>query len=141
VEYSDLTRGVIQFKQRAKQIIDFSGLRFKNITPTDVDGMIEYQDKGFVFYEYKLRDAQMSRGQRLALERLARNNETAGKRSTVLVCSHTTDDPKQSVDAASAKVVELYYNGKWEKPSKSLSAFEVTQRFIKFLDGEKKKGI
>lgn len=135
MEYSNLNRGLIQFKKRAKQIIDFSGLRFKNITPTDVDGMIEYQDKGFVFYEYKLRNAEMSKGQRLALERLARNNQTAGKKATVLVCSHTKDDPEETIDAASAKVVELYYNGKWHKPSEYLTAFEITQRFIRFLDG------
>lgn len=35
MNYTDDNRGAIQFRERRKQIIDFSGLRVGNITPTD----------------------------------------------------------------------------------------------------------
>jgi hypothetical protein len=42
-------RGVIQNVGRKQQINDFSELRFGNITPTDMDGCIEYKDKAYIF--------------------------------------------------------------------------------------------
>ena len=84
--YDDANRGVIQNRERARQIIDFSGLRYGNITPTDIDGCIEYQDKGVAFIEIKHRDSPMPKGQELALTRLVDNNSTAGKRAVLYVC-------------------------------------------------------
>jgi len=40
-------RGKIEHRDRARQIRDFSNLRYGNITPTDIDGLIEYQNKCF----------------------------------------------------------------------------------------------
>jgi len=39
--YTDDNRGTIQNRERARQIIDFHGLRIRNITPTDIDGFIK----------------------------------------------------------------------------------------------------
>ena len=48
--YNEENRGTIQNRERARQIIDFHGLRLDGkITPTDSDGEIEYHDKAWVF--------------------------------------------------------------------------------------------
>jgi len=46
-------RGVIKYRGRARQIIDFRGLTYGNITPTDIDGLIEYKDKCILLIEIK----------------------------------------------------------------------------------------
>ena len=59
----------------ATQRRDYSGLRFKNITPTDVDGFMEIQGRVFIFFELKHEsmlpvDHSVFDGQRVAMERL-----------------------------------------------------------------------
>ena len=44
-------RGVITNRARARQIRDFSGLQIGTITPTDLDGLIEFHDECFIFCE------------------------------------------------------------------------------------------
>lgn len=63
-------RGKIENRNRARQIIDFSGLQYGKITPTDIDGLIEYHDKAILLLEFKYADAEMPRGQKVALERM-----------------------------------------------------------------------
>ena len=46
-------RGKIGNRRRALQIRDFTGLRWGNITPTDIDALIDFGDKVFVFIEVK----------------------------------------------------------------------------------------
>ena len=52
----------IQNRSRARQIIDFSGIKYGNITPTDIDGGFEKQNEVFVFFEMKYGDAEMPTG-------------------------------------------------------------------------------
>lgn len=60
--------GQIENRARKQQILDFSGLVFGKITPTDIDGMIEYHGKAFVYYEFKYLNADTKYGQRTAFE-------------------------------------------------------------------------
>lgn len=133
MEYNDSNRGKIQNKDRARQIIDFSGIRYGNITPTDVDGLIEYHDKAVVFLEYKFGDAEMPFGQKLALERVANNNQKAGKHATVMLCEHDVEDCMRDVDASSAIVRDFYYAGVWYHDGKR-DVKEVLDSFISFCD-------
>ncbi len=41
------------------QFNDFSGLRYGSIYPTDIDGLIEIQDKLFIFIELKYQEAKV----------------------------------------------------------------------------------
>lgn len=134
VEYVDGNRGKIQLRDRAQQIIDFSGLKFKRIMPTDIDGMIEYQSKAFVFYEYKLGDAQMPGGQQRAFEELADTIQRGGRHCVVFLCSHDAEDPNQDIDAANAVVSATYYCGKWRRAAKRQTVRERTEAFIAWVN-------
>lgn len=114
-------------------MIDFSGIRYGNITPTDVDGLIEYHNKAVVFLEYKCDSAEMPYGQKLALERVATNNHIAGKKSTVFVCEHNVHDCEQDVDAAEAVVRDFYYDGVWYHDGKT-KVKDKLDNFIRFVD-------
>ena len=109
-------RGIIQYRDRAKQIINFAGLRYGNITPTDVDGLIEYQNKAVIFLEFKLEGCDvMPYGQRLALERIANDIRASGKECLVILCVHNVEDCNKDIDAKNSRVKELYWNGKWHE--------------------------
>ena len=133
MNYDDDNRGKIQNRERARQIIDFSGIRYGNITPTDVDGFFEKGGKIFVFYEYKLPNAEMPRGQKLALTRVVDVLNSAGKSAVLFLCRHNEYNPLADVKAAKAVVEEIYWNNRWHK-GKNLTVKEQTDRFLKWAD-------
>ena len=111
--YTDDNRGTIQNRERARQIINFHGLRIRNITPTDIDGFIEYQDKAMIFLEFKYLDADLPYGQRIALERLVNNIDKSGKEAVLFVCEHNVQDCTKDVVAEKAIVRKFYYKKRW----------------------------
>ena len=62
--------GIFRNREYAKQLKSFSGLRFGKITPTDIDGFLDFGNNVYVFIETKHGDAPLPYGQKLALERL-----------------------------------------------------------------------
>ena len=110
--YDDANRGKIQNRLRSQQIIDFSGIRYKNITPTDIDGFFEKAGKAFVFYEYKLQGAEIPKGQELALTRIVDGLSVAGKTAVLFICRHNEINPVNDIKAANAIVEKIYWQGK-----------------------------
>ena len=117
MKYEDGNRGVIQFRSRAKQIIDFSGLSFDyHITPTDIDGVIEYHALNcWAFMEFKCGNAPVPYGQKKAFERLVDNCVYAGQDAILLICRHDTKNTNNDINAADAIVSDLYWRGKWQE--------------------------
>lgn len=110
-------RGEIENRARATQVRDFTGLRWGKITPTDVDGFIEFRDKLFVFIEIKLVDWSLPDGQKRALGNAcdAIANKTAGRTAVVLVVEHDTPIGTD-IDVASCVVREFRMQEKWREP-------------------------
>ena len=140
--YNDENRGIIQNRERARQIIDFSSLRYGNITPTDIDGLIEYHNKAYIFYEYKYQNAELPKGQKIALERIA-NDLSKTKETIILICEHTENNCNNDIIAAKAIIRAIYYKGKWGKPIESMNVTvdNFTNRFLKFIDNKEIKKI
>lgn len=125
-------RGVIENPARAQQINDFSGLLYGKITPTDIDGLIEYQDKAYVFIEVKYNGKDLPNGQRLAIKRLVDDTSKQGKVAIALVVNHEVADTSASVPVASCAVRELYYSKekRWRAPHKPVTTKEIVDWFI-----------
>ena len=131
--YDNENRGRIQNRLRSQQIIDFSGIRYKNITPTDIDGFFEKAGKAFVFYEYKLQGVEIPRGQELALTRIVDGLSTAGKIAVQFICRHNEINPDNDIKAANAIVEKIYWNGKWHK-GKNKTVKEHTDKFMNWVE-------
>lgn len=123
-------RGEIYNRNRAGQLINFGGLVFGKITPTDVDGFIDFGDRAFVWLEYKAGDADMPYGQRLALQRTAAAARQTGRGALVLVCEHSTPIG-QDIDGAAARVREYWYEGQWQHTHAEITTRAVIERFRK----------
>lgn len=121
-------------RDRARQIVDFSGMLFNyKITPTDIDGLIEYRNKCFVFFEIKYKNdegvAPLPFGQGLALKRIV---DSLNKPAVLLIASHCVFDYSVDIDAAKCIVERYYWMGEWYKPrSKTLTLKTACDNFIK----------
>jgi len=126
-------RGKINHPGRAQQIIDFSGLRYGNITPTDLDGLIEYQDEAYILIEIKYLDALVPYGQNLALERLTDDLERSGKPTLCIVATHDVSRTKDVVNGASAKVRKFRLKGGWCQyaPELGITVKDLSDAFIR----------
>lgn len=126
-------RGEIYNHERARQQKDYSGLRIGNITPTDIDGLIEYKNKAYIILELKYLDALTTMGQRLALERLTDDLQRAGKESLCIIANHETHDADSDIDAAAAYVLESRYKGKWRVAIDGETVIDMVKRFLGWL--------
>jgi len=128
------TRGQIIYRDRAKQIRDFSGLIFDTITPTDIDGFIEYHGQAYIFIELKLAGTESPFGQKLALERLI-DDLRQTKPALCLIAEHNTTNPDEAIDAAKAIVVQYRQsNAQWREPREIYTVRQMIERFLGLVD-------
>ena len=111
-------RGKIINRKRKKQLSDFSGLRYGKITPTDIDGFIDFGNIVFIFFELKLEDVELPTGQRLALERLVDGMEKEGKCSIGIIAIHGIFSTNKDIDASSCIVTCYRFKKQWVIPKK-----------------------
>ena len=127
-------RGNIKHKTRAQQINSFSGLlRRRNITPTDIDGLIDYNGKAFIILEGKYGDAEIPKGQRMALENLANAILDGSKQVTVIVFRHNINDVNEDVKVSEQSVTQVYFKRKWFTIT-TKNVLEVIDKFEKYCD-------
>ena len=107
-------RGKIRNRNYASQLRDFSGLRFGNITPTDIDGFIEFGDKLYIIIESKYRDTEMPYGQELALTRLCQRIAASGRPCYLLIV--TFKNGMGDIKYAQTIVARYMYDGDWHVP-------------------------
>lgn len=129
--YKDETRGKIQNPEQKRQLMDFSGLKYGKITPTDIDGFIEMKNKLFVFYEFKNKAAKQPYGQQLAETNLIDALRLAGKEAVMILCRHNQNNFEKEINAASCIVEKYYYNSKWYDGD-NRTAKQVTDSFIEY---------
>jgi len=132
------SRGVIQNVARAQQINSFSGIRYGNITPTDMDGLIEYNNKAYVIFEVKYRDKKLPFGQRLAIQRMVDDLSLGGKKVIALIIEHCVDNTAEQIDIAGCEVRELYLSNEkqWRPPHKRIRVKTLIDLFITKIVGD-----
>lgn len=128
--YEDNNRGKIQYRARKRQLIDFSGVRYGNVTPTDIDGFFELHDNLFVFYEYKYGNVDIPYGQKIAIQRLVKAIAESGREAIAMICRHNVENTDEDIDGANTMVDSYCYNGDW---------FYNTNRTVKELTDSFKK--
>lgn len=127
-------RGEWRHRQRAGQLLSFSGLRWGTITPTDFDLFIDFGGRAFVLGELKYRDAPISRGQELALERAVDTWTSAGVPTLGFIARHHVDIGE--VPVADAEVVEIRWRGAWRRQMEPCTVASLIGRFHGYIAGE-----
>ena len=73
---------LIRNRNQTRQAIDFSGIQNGKIHPTDIDGVLEFDNEVLILFEVKRFKNDIPIGQRLVLERICDSWKT--KKSIVL---------------------------------------------------------
>lgn len=106
-----MSTGLIRDRERYNQPIDFSGMRYKNITPSDMDGRIyffEIRRMIFIFIELKHDGAPCEGGQRWAFQNLI---NVISVPSMYIIADHYIEDKNQIIIAHECIVREYYTGG------------------------------
>lgn len=119
-------------RYRQSKLVDFSGLRWGNITPTDIDGFIDFGDKLFIYIEFKLKGTEIADGQRLAIERLCDRCVNGGVQTFGIIAEHEITNTSQTIDAAKTIVIKYRCDREWHEVKSKYNA-------KKFID-ELRKG-
>lgn len=127
-----MNRGVIQHRNRARQIVDFSGLKIGTITPTDIDGLIEYKNKLYLFFELKLIGVSLPYGQELALTRLI---DSLNKPAILFVAEHATP-ANEDIAAAGCVILKYYYAKEWHEPKRVMTLHDGVFEFIHYIESK-----
>ena len=105
-----------------KQVVDFRGLVFGKISPTDIDCFIDFGNKLFVIVEAKHNDAQVPFGQMLAIERLCDATHSPPDRYSVgIIVSHKDTE---NIDLGNATVRKYRMDKKWLAPQSPISLYD-----------------
>ncbi len=121
-------RGEIRNDEYARPLVLYKGMRWENITPTDIDGCIDFQDKVFIFFEVKHGKTNLTLGQKILLERLVNRINKSGAFGYALVCRHFVDGDVLLKNC----VVHDVYNGKWTSlSSKGMTVDQSIKRIRK----------
>ena len=132
-------RGVFHSEARARQLIKFEGIKYGNITPTDIDAMIEYQNMAYIFVEVKHLNKRLDRGQELALQRMVDDAAKVGKIAVAFVLEHDVTDSNNDVYLTECKIRNFYYGGHWLDKHTGKPPKEVFDSFIEYVESTKNK--
>lgn len=100
----------IKNREYLARIKNFSGLRFGSISPTDLDGFLDFGNRLFIFIETKFADSELRGGQKLALERLCDACQTEHRTSILIVTNYQHEG---EIDIAETIVQQYRLRGVW----------------------------
>ena len=119
-----------QYRDRAKQLIDFSHMEYGVVHPTDIDAILDLKGKGWIFFEVKTGQKDVPLGQRICLERLVDNMNKSGKYAVSVVCEHYTP-PGKDIDLSQCVIRKVYYKGRWLENYYGMLVKEFTDNVVK----------
>ena len=102
----------IEHRARARQIIDFSGVKLPHqskrrpFAATDADGIYDHYGDAFVFVEVKYNDAPLTVGQEITFKRLVDHLTLP---AIFVLARHYVHDPEEDAKMEEAIVERIYY--------------------------------
>jgi hypothetical protein len=114
-----MSEGLIRNKEQVKQAIDFVGAEWKDIHPSDIDAVLEFDNEHLILFEVKRKGYGIPKGQRLLLTRIVDCWQRKGK-AIILKGEHECNDT-ETIILQDCELTALYYCGFWRKPDYQLS--------------------
>tara|TARA_R110000765_G_scaffold413412_1_gene513436 strand:+ start:1009 stop:1416 length:408 start_codon:yes stop_codon:yes gene_type:complete len=102
---------MIRNSKQVTQAISFEGLQNKKIHPTDVDILLEVDNKFIIIGEVKKINNDIPFGQKKALERIIKRWEYGNY--ILLKIVHDFNNDNSDIPASICKVEKYYYKEKW----------------------------
>tara|TARA_R110000772_G_scaffold220497_1_gene330984 strand:+ start:60 stop:458 length:399 start_codon:yes stop_codon:yes gene_type:complete len=110
---------LIRNSNQTKQGIDFTGIEYGKIHPTDIDAVLEFDNEALILMEVKKKGNKIPTGQRLVLERIANSWHT--NKSVVLYVTHSFKNDNKDIPLSECNVDSVYINKEWKILNKTIS--------------------
>ena len=114
-----MINGLIRNVNQVTQALDFKNIEFGNIHPSDIDAIIEIDNKFLILIEVKKEGNEIPIGQKLLLERLA---DKWGQYAIVLKLEHNTNE--NPIPLEKCILTKYYINNEWKQAKHELNALE-----------------
>lgn len=118
---------LIKNSNLVRQTIDFSGVQNKNMHPSDIDAVLEFDDQVLILMEIKFKGSPIPTGQKLMLQRIADAWHVGVKKAIVLKIEHNFMVHNKDIPLDKCFVTAFYYNGAWKNLKRK-------QRFVTYLN-------
>jgi len=115
--------------EKFKQGIIFGDIEYDNMRPSDIDLVMEVRDKCWVIAEIKRKGAEVKTGQRLMLERLAKDLRSTGKPVLCVIAEHNHRD-NEDIDASNCIVTKSWNGNSWQKFQDSVTLSSLIRAFL-----------
>lgn len=123
-------RGEIKNKEFATQIRDFSELIFENVTPTDIDGLIEFNNCIYILMEAKYLKDELPSGQERALVNLIDTIFEGSKKGLLIIAIHNKQ-PEKDIPFHACKVSRYRSKKSWYSPKKEMTIKKLIDSYLK----------
>jgi len=124
-----MTPNHIVYPERFNQKVDFTGLRFGKMMPTDGDAIFEMHGSSILFYEFKADGADVPIGQERTFRTIVDWLNNAEVHACFIVCDHHANKD-QNINGGLATVRCAYHDGEWHPATERITAREYTRRFF-----------
>ena len=113
---------MIKYKNRIKQVLDFRGVGDSKIHPSDIDAVLEFDNKYLIIFEVKLKGVQVPFGQRLLFERIVNCWQKNNGEGFIVYCEHETNT-EEIIQMENTTVVNVYHNKKNHARNENIKNF------------------
>lgn len=128
---------MFESRERAKQLIDFSGMSYSgaNARPMDIDLAMDCRrGEVFIFGEIKYAGKPVPSGQRWWLYNIINALKAGGKRGLAMILDHNITDAAIDVQAASCRVREYITTETvgfgWSTPRRDYTCDEMIKAYL-----------
>jgi hypothetical protein len=116
---------MIKHEKRIKQVLNFKGVGNQKIHPSDIDAILEFDNKYLIIFEVKLKGVQVPYGQKLLFERIADCWQKTNGEAFIVYCEHQTNT-SEIVNMANTTVKKVYNNKKNFARNQNIREFLMT---------------
>lgn len=115
---------MIKYEKRIKQILDFRGIGNSKIHPSDIDAVLEFDNKYLIIFEVKYKGVSVPFGQELLFQRIVDCWQKTNGDAFLVYCQHETETD-EIVNMENTTVIETYYKGKKFKRNENIKDYLV----------------
>lgn len=115
----------IRDKVHNNQYVDFSGLKFGRVRPSDIDGFMIFNNLTIIFEFKHVNTHGISAGQQRILKTMCDRMHSDKAHAIVIYATHSNDAYMSDLDAGNAIVQSWYFgNSEWRKAKSRVTARE-----------------
>ena len=115
---------MIKYEKRIKQVLDFRGIGNSKIHPSDIDAVLEFDNKYLIIFEVKYKGVSVPFGQELLFQRIVDCWQKTNGDAFLVYCQHETETD-EIVNMENTTVIETYYKGKKFKRNENIKDYLV----------------